>query len=190
MKRRRRVVIGAFAGLASGLVASAAMNLFQRKISVAARAEQRNHGAQSQQTGAPAHGAAAYLENLGVDSSSDDAAERTANLISARVFDHPLSGREKEIGGTIFHYAFGATSGGLYGLVGELVPLARTGWGLPFGAAVWLIADEVVVPALGLSKDAREYSASIHAYALGAHLVYGLTTELALKVFQPTSHDS
>jgi len=52
---------------------------------------------------------------------------------------------------------------------------------LPFGAAVWAIADEGIVPAAGLSKSPTEYPLSIHAYALASHLVYGLTTELVRR---------
>jgi len=42
--------------------------------------------------------------------------------------------------------------------------------------------DEGVVPAFGLSKSPAQYPLAIHAYALAAHLVYGLTTEVAQKV--------
>ncbi len=55
------------------------------------------------------------------------------------------------------------------------------GAGLPFGSAVWAIADDVVVPALGLSKSPTAYPLSTHAYALTSHWVYGLTTELVRK---------
>jgi uncharacterized membrane protein YagU involved in acid resistance len=49
---------------------------------------------------------------------------------------------------------------------------------LTYGATIWVVADEGVVPALGLSKSASEYPLSIHAYALASHLVYGLTGEI------------
>jgi putative membrane protein len=53
--------------------------------------------------------------------------------------------------------------------------------GLPFGAAVWVIADEAVVPALGLSKSGKDYPLSTHVYAIASHLVFGLTTELVRR---------
>ena len=86
---------------------------------------------------------------------------------------HRLTDEEKEVGGTILHYVFGATTGLAYGIASELLPIFRSAWGLPFGAVVWIVADETVVPALGLSKHARKYSAPTIAYALAAHLVYG-----------------
>src|SRR6185436_8628957 len=168
-----KIILGALGGLTAGLTASVVMNLFQRGLSKWLGGEQRSHGAQSLQTGTPDHGAGRYLTNIGAESPTDDAAERTANIISVGLMDHPLSEKQKDIGGTIFHYVFGATSGAVYGVTSELIPSIRFGWGLPFGAVVWLIADETVVPALGLSKDARKYPTSTIAYALAAHLVYG-----------------
>jgi len=61
------------------------------------------------------------------------------------------------------------------------VPAVTAGAGLPNGASIWVVADERVVPALGLSKSPTEYPLSIHAYALASHFVYGLTTELVRR---------
>ena len=71
----------------------------------------------------------------------------------------------------------GAASGAIYGGVAELVPDVTAGAGMPFGAAVWLVADDITLPAVGLAKWPTEYPVSTHAYALASHLVYGLTTE-------------
>ena len=183
----RRLISAATVGLLGGAAASVAMNIFQRRISKAFGGEQRSHGAQSQQVGTPDHGVGAYLSKIGADSPEDDAAERTANIVSMGVTGHRLTEEEKDVGGTIFHYVFGAATGMAYGIASELLPVVRTGWGLPFGAVVWIIADETVVPALGLSKHARKYSAATMAYALTAHLVYGLVTEGSMKLLRPAS---
>ena len=79
------------------------------------------------------------------------------------------------------HYVFGTASGGLYGALAEVAPQVTTAAGLPFGAAFWLVADEVSVPLLGLSKGATEYPLSTHAYSLASHLVYGATAELSRR---------
>jgi uncharacterized membrane protein YagU involved in acid resistance len=55
------------------------------------------------------------------------------------------------------------------------------GFGLPFGFAVWAMADEAVVPALGLSRPPSDYPLSTHAYSVAAHLVYGLATEVTRR---------
>jgi uncharacterized membrane protein YagU involved in acid resistance len=75
----------------------------------------------------------------------------------------------------------GISSGAIYGAVAEIIPEAKVGAGLGFGAAVWAIADEGLVPAIGLSKAPTEYPLSIHAYAFASHLVYGLTTEIVRR---------
>ena len=133
------------------------------------------------QQGLPRHGAALALRDRGKDRESDNAAVRVARLVSEDVFGHRLAEREKEAAGAVAHYAMGATSGAIYGAAAELLPPATVGAGLPFGAAVWMVADELVVPALGLSKPPAAYPLSTHVYALASHLVYGLTTEAARR---------
>lgn len=169
-------------GVISGFVASFVMNVFQQGATKLLSGDQKSHGAQSQQDGTPDHGAGAYLASKQVDDPKDNAAERLANLVSVAATDQPLDKKEKERGGTFFHYAFGATTGGIYAGLSQLAPVTGVGLGVPYGAAVWLVADEMVVPALGLSRSAAEYPVSIHAYALASHVVYGLTTDLVLRM--------
>ncbi|MDT7603507.1 MAG: putative rane protein [Acidobacteriota bacterium] len=175
------VAKGLVAGMVGGFVASLVMNQFQQFIQKLVEGEERSHGAQSMQQGAPRHGAGEMLRERGVDSSDDDAAERTASAIAVGVFDHKLTESEKETAGTAVHYTFGASTGAFYGAVSELLPEVTAGAGVPFGAAVWLAADEGIVPLLGLSKSPTEYPLSTHAYALASHFVYGLTTEVVRR---------
>jgi putative membrane protein len=140
--------------------------------------ESRPHGAQSLQQGSPEQGIGRELEERGVDEADDNAAVRTGNAVSEFVFDHHLTKSEKEKGGAVAHYAMGVTSGAIYGAMAEVMPLATVCEGTGFGTAVWVIADEGLVPALGLSRETSEYPASVHVYSLASHLVYGLTTEL------------
>jgi hypothetical protein len=175
---------GIAAGVAGGLVGSLAMNQFQQVWGKLMENEERPHGAQSLQQGSPEHGIGRELAERGVDEPDDNAAVRTGNAVSELVFDHHLTKSEKETAGAVAHYAMGATSGAIYGAVAEVMPAATVAEGLPFGAAVWLIADEGIVPAAGLSRDSSEYPASIHAYAFTSHLVYGLTTELVRRAIR------
>ena len=172
---------GLAAGAAGGLAASVAMNQFQALWSKLAGRRERSHGAQSMQQGSPQHGVGRELQRRGRDEGRDDAPMRLANAISVGLLDHELTRGEKEATGTVIHYAFGVMTGGLYGAGAELLPGITAGAGVPFGAFVWLSADEGVVPGLGLSKSPTEYPLSIHAYALASHLVYGLTTELVRR---------
>jgi|SRR5215207_5031866 len=172
---------GLAAGVVGGLVASAVMNEFQALLSRLAGDEERSHGAQSLQQGSPEHGVGRELQERGGDDEDDDAPERLANAVSVGLFDRELTKREKEKAGTALHYAYGASMGALYGAAAEIAPGVRAAAGLPFGAAVWVTADEGVVPLLGLSKKPTEYPLSVHAYALASHLVYGLTTEVVRR---------
>jgi len=172
---------GLAAGVVGGLVASAVMNQFQALLSRLAADEERSHGAQSLQQGSPQHGVGRELQSEGKDEEEDDAPERLANAISVGLFNQELTERVKDAAGTALHYAMGTTSGALYGAVAEIIPAVKAGAGVPFGAAVWLIADEGIVPAVGLSKSPAEYPLPIHIYALSSHLVFGLTTELVRR---------
>ena len=172
---------GIAAGVAGGLAGSLAMNQFQQLWGKLMENEERPHGAQSLQQGSPEHGIGRELAERGVDEPDDNAAVRTGNAVSEFVLDHHLTKSEKETAGAIAHYGMGVTSGAIYGAVAEVMPAATVAEGLPFGAAVWLIADEGIVPAAGLSRKPTDYPFSIHAYAFASHLVYGLTTELVRR---------
>ncbi len=152
------VVKGAFAGLIGGLVASFVMSEFQSLLSKLTEEEKKSK-----------------------KKKEEPANVKAAEGISEAVFDHKLKKSEKEPAGEAAHYAMGATSGLIYGIASEIAPMTTVGLGIPFGAAVWLVADDVVVPALGLAKPATEYPLSTHAYALSSHLVYGLTTDLVRR---------
>src|SRR5689334_17424687 len=142
---------GVVAGAAGGLVASFVMNQFQSAWGKLMEDESRSHGAQSLQQGSPEHGIGRELAERGVDEADDDATARTANAVSELVFDHHLTKSEKEKAGVAAHYAMGVTSGAIYGAMAEVMPLTTVCEGSGFGTAVWVIADEGVVPALGLS---------------------------------------
>jgi hypothetical protein len=166
---------GILAGLAGGLVASWTMNQFQAALTRMAEGTQKPHGAQSMQ---PSQGSKGNGEDA---KEQDDATVKTAEAISEGVFGHELQESEKKPAGAAVHYAFGTASGALYGALAEVVPQVTTAGGIPFGAAFWLLADEVSVPLLGLSKGPTAYPLSTHAYALASHLVYGATAELSRR---------
>ena len=170
---------GLVAGLAGGLIASWTMNQFQAAWMRVATNSEKPHGAQSIQ---PSQGSTG---NQAEDAKEqDDATVETARVISKKVFGHELQESEKKPAGTAVHYAFGTATGGLYGALAEVTPQVTTGAGLPFVAAFWLLADEVSVPLLGLSKGPTEYPVSTHVYALASHLVYGVTAEMSRRALR------
>jgi hypothetical protein len=100
-----------------------------------------------------------------------------AQAVSSGVFQHRLTEPERKVAGPLIHYGYGTLMGAVYGVLAEAFPRTRTGGGTGYGAALWLLGDELAVPVLGLAPAATQVTASTHATALGAHLVYGLTTE-------------
>jgi len=153
---------GAIAGMIGGFVGSWTMNQFQSGVSKVGKAWEKS----------------AHRPPQPPRPSSDEAA--TARL--ARRLSHALLGRdltddEMKIAEPLVHYGFGTFSGGVYGLLAEIAPTARKGTGTVFGSSLWLAADEIAVPKLGLSKSSSTFGPKVHAEALAAHLVYGVTTE-------------
>lgn len=168
---------GLVAGLAGGLLASWTMNQFQAAWTRIQEGYEKPHGAQSMQPSEGSNGE----QDAG---DQDDATVKAAKIISSEVLGHELQESEKKPAGAAVHYAFGTVSGGLYGALAEVTPQVTVAAGIPFGAAFWLLADEISVPLLGLSKGPTEYPPSTHAYALASHLVYGATAELSRRAIR------
>ncbi len=156
------ILKGLAAGLIGGLVATWVMTQFQNGVSQIAESMSDDDKKEKEEGG-------------------ENATVKTAEAISENVFNHKLKKSEKEKAGNAVHYGFGTTVGAVYGMTAEFVPVAAIGNGLPFGAALFLGADEVAVPALGLSESPTEIPLSTHAYGLASHLVYGLTAEFVRR---------
>lgn len=107
----------------------------------------------------------------------EDSTVRAASAISQGVVHHHLAPDQKKMAGAAVHYGFGASMAALYGTTAEVSPGVRTGWGMPFGAAVWLGAHVITVPALGFSEPITESTPRKEAVEFGAHLVYGAVVE-------------
>jgi putative membrane protein len=151
---------GLAAGLVAGLAATYVMTRFQELSGKLEEKLTEEEGGQKKKA-----------------KKGDDATVKAAAGLSRTLFDHELSAKEKKTAGPAVHYGFGILNGALYGTLAEIAPTVTRGLGAPFGTALWLGADEVAVPAFGLSGPPWESSPAVHAKALAAHLVYGLTTE-------------
>ena len=151
------IMKGLLAGVAGGILASFLMEQFQAAWSAAAEAMQPS----KEQGGAK----------------SDPATVKAANAIAEKVTGRGVPQEYKPIAGEAVHYGVGATSGAVYGVLAEVMPIVTLGDGTGFGTGVWLLVDEIGVPAVGLSKSAGEIPLTTHVYAFASHLVYGLTLE-------------
>jgi uncharacterized membrane protein YagU involved in acid resistance len=113
-------------------------------------------------------------------------AENAATTIAGRQLDE----REQDVGGTVVHYMFGATMGAIYGAAAEWKPATAAAAGLPFGIAVWVAADEIGLPATGLSRNPADYPALRHLSSFASHLVFGLTTEVVRRAMRGSRKSS
>jgi uncharacterized membrane protein YagU involved in acid resistance len=74
------------------------------------------------------------------------------------------------------HYAFGASAGATYGALAVINPNSTLLRGPIFGAALWVVADQMALPLLRLSPwPWRAYPASTNLQHLASHVVYGTT---------------
>lgn len=158
--RARPVWLGLVAGVAGGL----AMNLFARAFS-----DRRGHGVQVPQ----ARGG----------SGAPDAAELTGTTAVEAVTDQRMSPRSRLWLGTAAHYGFSATLGALYAEMTRS-GRARPWQGAAFGTGVWLIADETLIPLLGLSRRPEQIPAAVHLYAWAGHCVFGITVDASLRALE------
>jgi hypothetical protein len=154
-------LVGALAGLGASWVMSAAYRPIMRAGSEETlRREQRAQG--------------------GLPPSTVRAAEAAARKVGAELPDR----RARAIGGKAVHYAYGVAWGAAFALAARALarrwrpPLAT---GLLFGAALWVLSDEVLVPLFGFSQLPGRYPASSHVKGLAAHLVYGVATEVGWR---------
>ena len=179
MRPRSTPLIGSLAaGMAAGLLAGLAMNLFARAtLSVSGReAPDASPGADRTGRGMQPPQAKGRAE--------DDAAVRAGTAALTAVTGTIPSPETRRASGVAAHYAFSAMTGALYGLLSAAFPAIRAGRGTLYGAAVWIAADEIVTPALGLARPRRSQSAALQAYTLTGHLVYGCTLDTVLDVLQ------
>ncbi len=188
MERRNETLRGALAGAMGGLVASWVMNQFQSAWSAISKRwskGQEQSGGESEQRWAPRfreeqeHEAAQREQQRQQQQSGEEeeATTRTAEAVAEPILQRPLTQEEKKTAGPIVHYVYGTLIGGVYGALCENMPITEIGFGTAYGAAVWLLGDEVMVPLLKLGKPPTQVPLSMHAYALASHLVYGSTLE-------------
>jgi len=173
-EKHGNLAAGILAGAIGGLVASWMMNLFSEdagpKIQQAVLAIDGNQNGQGGSQDAE-------------DEPKEDATMKAADAVVSTVTGgRHLSLEERQKGGSIVHYAFGAPMGGVYGALAEYSPTARAGFGTAFAGLLFAGADMIAVPALHLSPATGDQPASSLGTPFGAHMVYGVTTECVRRL--------
>jgi hypothetical protein len=105
--------------------------------------------------------------------------ELAAHAIARYLFGRRLTQEELRVAAPLMHYLFGGAVGAIYGVYAERRHARRSG--AAFGTTVWLAADEVAMPLLGLSDSTLRRPVEMHLQSLVAHLVYGTATELTRR---------
>lgn len=178
-KRRPTVWKGLVAGLAGGLVGTIVMGQFQNAWQKAAKAleDGKNEGLSS--------GSDKKSDKKKNQHEKEDATMKVAGKL-ASVAGYELSHEQKKKAGPAVHYGFGTSMGALYGVLHEFAPdsireMHPAFAGLGYGSALFIGADEIAVPAPGLSGSPEETPVSAHIYGFASHLVYGLTGEVVRR---------
>jgi hypothetical protein len=138
------------AGVAGGLVASLAMDAFQRLA-------------------APAFGQGG--------SNDDPATVKAADSAKRLVTGDAVTQKHRETAGTLVHYASGVALGVGYALAARRWPQTTAGFGLAYGVGVATLLDDAAVPAFGWGPAPTDTPPATHAYGLASHAVFGLALE-------------
>lgn len=179
--REHNLAKGILAGAAAGIVATAAMSLFQKAQSKGSEVIKKAYEKQRSTT-SPSF-AQEEQNNQPQDKQAKSSEEsQPATVKAAQKVVHVITGRElheedRAKGGSIVHYSFGTLMGALYVGLAEYSGKPRRGYGLGFGSALFLLADEISVPALGLAPPVTKTPISTHLNAWLWHAVYGTTAE-------------
>lgn len=104
--------------------------------------------------------------------------EIAAQLLATRIAGLRLDRAELAVAAALTHYTFGAAMGALYGAYRER---RRQATGIGFGLTVWLLADEIAMPLLGLSDSTLRRPLEKHLQSIAAHIVFGMATEGACE---------
>jgi putative membrane protein len=111
-----------------------------------------------------------------------NANELAAQALAPFVLGRGLTREELQVAAPLMHYLFGAGVSAIYGAYGEYRKVDRSGAG--FGTTVWLAADELAMPLLGLSQSTARRPIEMHLQSLVAHLVFGVTTEITRRALR------
>ena len=107
---------------------------------------------------------------------------------AARLLGAQLQPPQPHAAGIAIHYALGIGPGALYGALRERLPAGRAGqdflYAAGLGAGLFLLQDEGLNQAMGLSGRQKDYPWQAHARGLAAHLLLGLVTNTVLNLLQ------
>jgi uncharacterized protein DUF1440 len=156
---------GILAGAVAGLIGTWAMSETQRLWTYAVDGD-------APKSAGGRHDARDWQER----SEHQNSNELAAQAIARHILGRRLTRRELRVAAPLMHYLFGAAMGALYGRYAGRRKSPTSGAG--FGTTVWLTADQIVMPLLGLSESTHRRPLEMQVQSFVAHLVFGTVTEM------------
>jgi uncharacterized membrane protein YagU involved in acid resistance len=108
---------------------------------------------------------------------TDPATLVMARKISRQLFHREIPDDKIRLAEGLTHYGFGTLMGGVYGALSEQYPKVRAGFGSAFATGLFVVADEISVPAAGLSGKPQAVPFSSHLLGFTSHMAYGWSLE-------------
>jgi hypothetical protein len=170
------MVNGILAGAIGGLAATWTMSKAQRLWTKAA-------GGAVPDSAADEHDARDWQERTEGQNSNELAAQALASML----LDRRLTRGELAIAAASIHYMFGTVVGAFYGAYVQQRGGHGLAAGMAMGITLWVTADEIAMPVLGLSRPTTGRPLEMHLQSLTAHLVYGVTAEAIRQRVHATS---
>lgn len=156
-------------GLLAGVAGTAAMTFAQTQVLPKLRLSQIPSGYEPKAPRFPDE----------PEAKEEVATEVVARRLAEGVSHRRLRGKPKTWAGNLVHFGTGAAFGALLGLAAPRHLKLRHG--LLYGAAVWMLNDNILLPLLRVADWPTRYPLGSHLSALAAHLVYGGGTALTLN---------
>lgn len=105
------------------------------------------------------------------------AAEKAADSLGKSLDD-----RQRQQYGSAIHWALGIGAGSVYAVLRRRVDTFGKSAGTAFGTMFWVVMDEGLVSALGLTPPPGAFPWQTHARGLAGHLTFGVVTDGTLRV--------
>lgn len=107
-------------------------------------------------------------------------AKRAADAVGVDVGDP----KNNPAGHTI-HYGVAAAMGAVYGLLRGMSPSITTGRGALYGAAMFILKDEIANTAMRTAGNPLKYPLRDHARGAATHTLFGVVTDLGTRLIAP-----
>lgn len=112
----------------------------------------------------------------------ESASNAVGRILYTRVTKREPTEREKAKLGQAVHWTYGIAMAVGYGMLrGKNRHASDVIGGAIFGAGLWGLGDELLLPALGLGPKPTAVSIKSHVEALAAHLGYGVVTAATVQ---------